>query len=484
MILKNPQQTWNLQNTYSELPKKFHVKQVPAITKNPKLFYFNKKLAKQLSLDFLNDDILSIEKYLSGNIIPNGSVPIAQAYAGHQFGQFTMLGDGRAILLGEQINSNGKKFDIQLKGSGQTPYSRRGDGKATLSSMLREYIMSESMYHLGIPTTRSLAIIKTEDNIHRETNNEGGILTRIASSHIRVGTFEYARHFCTMEDFQIFIDYVINRHYPSITNTSNPYLDLLKTVMHKQIELIVDWMRIGFIHGVMNTDNMSISGETIDYGPCAFINKYDPTTVFSSIDRHGRYAFGNQPKIAYWNLTIFAGTLLPFISKNKNSAIQLAEEVLNDFPLEYSNKWHEMMQNKLGITNPIKEDKALIENLMQLMNKHKADYTNTFLGLTLNKSSNDVMFNSNEFNNWKEQWKHRLTNKEHSLKIMKMNNPTIIPRNHLVESALKNAIEGNKDELDALLRLTSNPYDYGSKQDYFQSIPEGFDESYKTFCGT
>ena len=209
-MLKNPQQTWNLQNTYSELPKKFHVKQVPAITKNPKLFYFNKKLAKQLSLDFLNDDILSIEKYLSGNIIPNGSVPIAQAYAGHQFGQFTMLGDGRAILLGEQINSNGKKFDIQLKGAGQTPYSRRGDGKATLSSMLREYIMSESMYHLGIPTTRSLAIIKTEDNIHRETNNEGGILTRIASSHIRVGTFEYARHFCTMEDFQIFIDYVIN----------------------------------------------------------------------------------------------------------------------------------------------------------------------------------------------------------------------------------------------------------------------------------
>ncbi len=483
MIQKNHQE-WNLRNTYSDLPDCFHEKRLPSSVIKPKLVYFNNDLAKRMNLDFLIDDTFLIENVFSGNEIPKDAIPIAQAYAGHQFGHFTMLGDGRAILLGEQIDSNGKVHDIQLKGSGQTSYSRRGDGKATLSSMLREYIMSESMHHLGIPTARSLAVVETGEKVYRETSNDGAILTRISSSHIRVGTFEYARHFCSKEDFQTFINYVINRHYPEISTNENPPLELLKVVMHKQIELIVHWMRVGFIHGVMNTDNMSISGETIDYGPCAFINKYDPKTVFSSIDMHGRYAFDNQPKIAYWNLTVFAGTLLPLISNDNDEAMRLAKKNLDDFPEEYSKKWHQMMQKKLGIIKPRKEDVTLIRNLIQLMKDHGADYTNTFAALTLNKSSNDSMFSSNEFNDWKKQWKKRIKNSNNSLKLMQKNNPLTIPRNHLIESALDNAIQGNKTEFNELLNIMKNCHDYNAQHDDFQSIPEGHDESYKTYCGT
>tara|TARA_Y100001970_G_scaffold23435_1_gene27551 strand:- start:31197 stop:32645 length:1449 start_codon:yes stop_codon:yes gene_type:complete len=482
--MKNSNEKWNLKNTYSTLPDCFYKKIKPTLVQNPKIFFFNKSLAKKLNLDFLNYSPSLIAEYLSGNKLPKGSCPIAQAYAGHQFGHFTMLGDGRAILLGEQKARNKKLYDIQLKGSGKTPFSRNGDGRATLSSMLREYIISESMHYLKIPTSRSLAVLGTGEKVSRNLIADGGILTRVVSSHIRVGTFEYGRNFCKQEDFQKFIDYVIERHYPEILHNKLPYLELLKIIMKKQIDLIVEWNRVGFIHGVMNTDNMSILGETIDYGPCAFMNSYNPKTVFSSIDRNGRYSFGNQHKIAYWNLSVFAGTILSFIENDKNKAIELAQNVLNQFPVEYSNKWYQMMYRKLGIINPIEEDKLLIKKIFSLMEFYKADYTNTFAALTLKKTYKDPLSKTNEFSNWKKRWMKRIKNEKNSYEIMRKNNPIYIPRNHLVESALENAINGNKKEFEKILSLMSQTYNYSAKHDGFQTIPNNFDETYKTFCGT
>ena len=487
MLTNRNSQTWNFQNSYIELPAKLFMKQLPISVNNPQIIYFNKDLAKELGLEFISENQTMVADYFSGNKIPKGAAPIAQAYAGHQFGHFTMLGDGRVILLGEHIKPDNKRYDIQLKGSGQTPYSRGGDGRATLSSMLREYIISESIHHLGIPTTRSLAVTQTGEKVYRETVNDGAVLTRIASSHIRVGTFEYVNNFCSKEDLQIFIKYVIDRHYPEISGADNPALELLKVVMLRQIALIVNWLRVGFIHGVMNTDNMSIAGETMDYGPCAFMNRYNPRTVFSSIDINGRYAFGNQSTIAHWNLAVFASTLLPFISDNKEKAIQLAEETLNKFPEEFSMNWYQMMYKKLGILKPIQEDKVLVDMLLQLMDNHQADYTNTFAALTLNKVSDDSLFSSSQFNEWRKQWENRTNhtdNRINALKLMQTQNPLVISRNHLVESALENAIQGNKSQFNELLNLISKPYDYKSKHDNFQTIPAGFDDCYKTFCGT
>ena len=487
MQTKNNSQTWNFQNSYIELPTKLYTKQLPVSVKNPQIIYFNKSLAKELGLEFLSEEKVAVAEYLSGNKIPEGAALISQAYAGHQFGHFTMLGDGRAVLLGEQINKNNQRYDIQLKGSGQTPYSRSGDGRATLSSMLREYIISESIHHLGIPTTRSLAIVQTGEKVYREKVNDGAVLTRIASSHIRVGTFEYVINFCSKEDLEIFAKYVIDRHYPAISDADNPILELISVVMHKQIDLIVHWIRVGFIHGVMNTDNMSIAGETIDYGPCAFMNTYNPKTVYSSIDRNGRYAFGNQSTIAHWNLTVFASTLLPLISDDKEKAIQLAKDILNKFPDEYSKKWYQMMFKKLGITKPLKEDKVLVDTLLQLMDENKADYTNTFAALTLNKVSDDSLFTSNHFNDWRKQWGKRTNHTDRKikkLKLMQNQNPLVIPRNHLVESALEDAIQGNKSQFNELINLISKPYNYKPHHKNFQTIPSGFDDCYKTFCGT
>ena len=487
MLTKGNSQTWNFQNSYIELPAKLFMKQLPISVNNPQIIYFNKGLAKELGLEFISENQTMVADYFSGNKIPKGAAPIAQAYAGHQFGHFTMLGDGRVILLGEHIKPDNKRYDIQLKGSGQTPYSRGGDGRATLSSMLREYIMSESIHHLGIPTTRSLAVTQTGEKVYRENVNDGAVLTRIASSHIRVGTFEYVNNFCSKEDLQIFSKYVIDRHYPEISGADNPTLELLKVVMLRQIDLIVNWLRVGFIHGVMNTDNMSIAGETMDYGPCAFMNRYNPRTVFSSIDINGRYAFGNQSTIAHWNLAVFASTLLPFISDNKEKAIQLAEETLNKFPEEFSMNWYQMMYKKLGILKPIQEDKVLVDMLLQLMDNHQADYTNTFAALTLNKVSDDNLFSSSKFNEWRKQWENRTNhtdNRIKALKLMQTQNPLVISRNHLVESALENAIKGNKSQFNELLNLISKPYNYKSPHKIFQSIPSGFDDCYKTFCGT
>tara|TARA_Y100000996_G_scaffold414649_1_gene406171 strand:+ start:1372 stop:2820 length:1449 start_codon:yes stop_codon:yes gene_type:complete len=482
--MKNNNQNWNIENSYSKLPSKFYSKQLPEKVINPKKIYFNSNLALDIGLESLSE--IEILDYFSGNKIPKAAMPIAQAYAGHQFGHFTTLGDGRAILLGEQISPKNIRYDIQLKGSGKTPYSRRGDGRATLSSMLREYIISEAMHYLGIPTTRSLAIIQTGEKVYRDQIYDGGILTRVSSSHIRFGTFEFARKFCSKDDLEIFIKYVIDRHYPEISNADNSAIRLFELVMIKQIDLIINWMRVGFIHGVMNTDNMSISGETIDYGPCAFMNAYNPDTVFSSIDKSGRYSFGNQPNIMHWNLAIFANTLLPIISDNENKSIELIKEKLNKFSSIFSNNWYSMMYKKLGILEPIEKDKILVESLLELMKNYKADYTNTFAALTLNNRSNDSLFISNEFKKWRKKWKDRINFSDNSTKIFKLmhrQNPLVIPRNHLVELALEQSINGNFKYLNDLLDLVSNPYNYKSNYS-FQDTPKGFDDSYKTFCGT
>ena len=474
----------NLQNSYFQLPNCFYEKIKPSLVENPKLVYFNKKLAKSLNLDFLNDNKSLITNYFSGNILPDNSHPIAQAYAGHQFGHFTMLGDGRAILLGENKDSCNNLYDIQLKGAGKTSFSRAGDGRATLSSMLREYLISEAMYNLKISTTRSLAVIDSGEKVYRDTINNGGILTRIASSHIRVGTFEYAKHFCSNDDFKRFTDYVIKRHYPIIENHESPYLELLRLVMLKQIDLVIDWVRVGFIHGVMNTDNMTISGETIDYGPCAFLNTYDPKTVYSSIDHHGRYAFENQHKITYWNLSVFAGTILQFLDNDENKALDLAQNILDQFSVIYTKKWYKMMFDKLGISNPTERDKVLISDLLELMELKKADYTNTFAALTMNSYPKNSFFLSHEFDSWENKWKARVKYNEKSCSIMKQSNPIYIPRNHLVESALESVKSGNKKEFDKLLEAMSNTYNYDVKHDNLQSVPKDFDKSYKTYCGT
>jgi len=368
-------------NSYRTLPAKLFEECNPTAVAQPQLIILNEVLAKDLGLNFNGISNEEVAEFLSGNRIIEGAQPIAQAYAGHQFGYFNMLGDGRAILLGEHITPFNQRFDIQLKGSGETPYSRRGDGRATLSSMLREYIISEAMFALQIPTTRSLAVVSTGEEVHREYTHEGAVLTRIAASHIRVGTFEFVRRFNDVDTFKAFTNYTIQRHYPHLLHSENYALNFLKEVMEKQIDLIVNWMRVGFIHGVMNTDNMSICGESIDFGPCAFMNSYHPQTKFSSIDHQGRYAFENQAAIAKWNLSRFAETLLVLIDKDSAKAIDLAQGALNTFAEIFDKKWLQMMRNKLGMMGEEDGDDKIILDLLAWMQEHSADYTNTFIAL-------------------------------------------------------------------------------------------------------
>ncbi|MEM1340311.1 MAG: YdiU family protein [Bacteroidota bacterium] len=479
--------SWYLENTYASLPAVFFSPQQPVPVAKPEMVCFNERLANDLGLGFLNHEKENSVGYLSGNKIPDEAEPLAQAYAGHQFGHFTMLGDGRAVLLGEQLDPTGKRFDIQLKGAGQTPYSRRGDGRATLYSMLREYLISESMYHLGIPTTRSLSVVSTGEPVYRGTMHNGAVLTRIADSHIRVGTFEYARNFCSKEDLQALTTYTIQRHYPEITDTDNPALELLKAVMQTQIDLIVNWMRVGFIHGVMNTDNMSIAGETIDYGPCAFMNSYDPDTVFSSIDTNGRYAFGNQSHVAQWNLAIFAGALLPVIGESQQKALDLAREVIEGFEDKFTEKWYGMMFGKLGILHAEDKDKDLVDGLLSLMKTNKSDYTQVFLALQQDKEPGESLFKVEEFKAWVAKWKNTHLGGERKvpgLALMHTLNPKVIPRNHWVENVLEAAVEGNLSSFTQLLGILSRPYDNHSDSLQFEKIPEGFDAGYQTFCGT
>ncbi len=477
---------WNFDNTYSRLPDPFREKINPVKVKNPELVMLNKSLAEDLNLDFSGLDQAKLSALFSGNELPNNSRSIAQAYAGHQFGHFTMLGDGRAVLIGEHISKSNHRYDIQFKGSGKTAFSRNGDGRAALGPMLREYIISESMHFLNIPTTRSLAVAKTGEKVIRETQLEGAILTRVASSHIRVGTFQYIAARNKKGELEMLFEYVIKRHYPEIESSKNQALDLLNVVLNKQIELVVNWMRVGFIHGVMNTDNMSIAGETIDYGPCAFMDIYDPKTVFSSIDKLGRYAYCNQPIITKWNLSRFAECLIPLINGDQDKAIKLATEVIDTFEKKYEEKWLGMMRNKIGLADEDEKDKFLILDLLTWMHKNKVDYTNTFCHLMNFQTQNDIVYENNEFSDWKKRWQERLSQNSSSEKyinLMRSVNPLVIPRNHIVEDALKKANQGNFEPINNFLKILSSPYTDQKHITEYQ-IPSQSDENYQTFCGT
>ncbi len=479
---------WKFDNTYSKLPNYMLSKINPTPVKNPEILIFNYDLAKNIDLDFSKIRKTDIAAIFSGNKLPKGSEAISQAYAGHQFGHFTILGDGRAHMVGEHITKNKKRIDIQFKGSGQTPYSRNADGRAALGPMLREYLISESMYNLKIPTTRSLAVIKTGEDVIRETNLKGAILTRIASSHIRVGTFQYALISKDRKILKALLDYTINRHYPELKHSESPALDLLKIVLDKQVELVCNWMRVGFVHGVMNTDNMTISGETIDYGPCAFMDTYDPSAVFSSIDKLGRYSYFNQPRITKWNLERFAECLLPLIDIDSKKSVEIASNILNEFPNKYKNQWLNMMKSKLGLFGEDSNDEELIVELLAWMHKNKADYTNTFCYLMNKLEINDKIYKDQEFLNWEEKWKVRLKYKnqslEKSLLVMKESNPIIIPRNHIVEESINLAAEKNDmSKIFQMLNVIKNPMKYNSDVSNYQKKPNSR-KKYVTYCGT
>ena len=478
---------WNFDNSYARLPSSFKENIKPVIVKKPELLLLNEKLADDLDLDFSNIERKKLAEMFAGNILPNGSDTIAQAYAGHQFGHFTMLGDGRAVLIGEHINKKQERYDIQFKGSGRTSFSRNGDGRAVLGPMLREYLISEAINALNIPTTRSLAVVKTGEEVIRENLLPGAILTRVASSHLRVGTFQYIAARQNKDELKILFDYVVNRHYPELIGSKNRPIELLKIVLDKQINLVIDWMRIGFIHGVMNTDNMSISGETIDYGPCAFMDIYDPKTVFSSIDKMGRYAYCNQPMITKWNLARFAECLIPLIDSDQSKAINLATKEINSFDKKYEEKWLKMMGNKLGLSVIKDQDKSLILDLLTWMHQKKADYTNTFCYLMDEEVQKEKIYDDNNFITWKKRWKERLKKSDKSsinyLRLMKKFNPIVIPRNNKVEEALRAAEENNIDPFNKLLKILKNPY-VNQKEIKEYQIPSNTNENYQTFCGT
>lgn len=443
---------------------------------------FNHALAKSLGLEAELQDHAAL---FAGNEHAPGAQPLAQAYAGHQYANFTMLGDGRAILLGEHITPNGGRFDIQLKGSGPTPFSRRGDGRAALGPMLREYIISEAMNTLGIPTTRSLAVVTTGEPVYREQKQPGAVLTRVAASHIRVGTFEYAAARQEKTALQALADHTLQRHYPEVADAESPYLAFFEAVMERQATLIAQWQLVGFIHGVMNTDNMALSGETIDYGPCAFMDAFDPATVFSSIDRHGRYAYGQQPHIAQWNLARLAEALLPLLHDDEAKAIDIANEAIESFETRFKRHWLAGMRAKLGLFTEESDDPALIASLLDWMQQTKVDFTNTFRALS--STSSATLSQAPAYLDWHQRWQSRLSQQPQSqqevIELMQRHNPAFIPRNHKVEEALAAAVE--KDDLSVMHRLLAvlaMPYDHS--QDHPEYAEPSSSESYRTFCGT
>ena len=477
---------WHFDNSYSKLSKTFKEDIKPTPVHEPELVILNEELAKNLNLNFSGIDKKKLAEIFSGNSLPDGTNSIAQAYAGHQFGHFTMLGDGRAVLLGEHLINKKQRIDIQFKGSGRTSFSRGGDGRAALGPMLREYIISEAINALNIPTTRSLAVVKTGEKVVRENLLNGAILTRVASSHIRVGTFQYIAATQNVDDLNTLVDYTIDRHYPEIKSSKNKALDLLSLVMERQCQLVVNWMRVGFIHGVMNTDNMAISGETIDYGPCAFMDQYDPKTVFSSIDKFGRYAFSNQPPITKWNLARFAECLIPLIDKDEETAIKIATELIDNFQNIYEEKWLNMMRDKLGLFGDDKNDQILINKLLNWMKNNNADYTNTFCHL-MGVELDDEIYKNDDFKDWYNEWQKRLklnNSSDKHLELMKKNNPLVIPRNHKVEEALTDADKGNLETMNKFLKVLSNPYSVQENIIEFQKPAPISDEKYQTFCGT
>jgi uncharacterized protein YdiU (UPF0061 family) len=473
--------------SYARLPPRFYARLKPTPVRNPHLVKFNHALAEELGLDTKRLESEGGAAFFSGNRVPDWAEPLAMAYAGHQFGRFVpQLGDGRAILLGEIIGRDGKRRDLHLKGAGRTPFSRRGDGRAALGPVLREYIISEAMHALGIPTTRSLAVVTTGEPVFRETALPGAVLARVAASHIRIGTFEYFAAQGDGEAIKILADYALARHYPALQETPNPALALLEAVCDAQATLIARWMQVGFIHGVMNTDNMTIAGETIDYGPCAFMDMYDPATVFSSIDHQGRYAFGNQPRIAQWNLARFADALLPLLDDNHEKALALAEETTTQFAERFARYWHDGMRRKLGLTSEQPDDAGLIHVLLHLMKEHGADYTNTFRLLCAVAEGSEAPAG---YEAWVTRWQTRLRQELYSpyeaAALMRTNNPAFIPRNHRVEAAINAAVnQGDVAPLETLLAVLATPFNEKPDHAEYSNLPTPSERVCQTFCGT
>jgi serine/tyrosine/threonine adenylyltransferase len=484
------------QNSYAALPANFFARVSPTPVASPRLIRLNRPLALDLGLD---PDMLEKPEgaeILSGKILPAGADPIAMAYAGHQFGHFVpQLGDGRAILLGEVIDKGGIRRDIQLKGSGPTPFSRRGDGRAALGPVLREYIVSEAMFALGIPTTRSLAAVVTGESVIRETALPGAVLTRVAASHIRVGTFQYfaARH--DTEAVRRLADHVIGRHYQELAGIERPYPALMSAVIARQAELVACWLLVGFIHGVMNTDNTSISGETIDYGPCAFLDHYDPAQVFSSIDEFGRYAYANQPKIALWNLTRFAECLLPLLSDDQDKAVGEAQERLGAFADVFNSAYEAGLRKKLGLFTERDDDRLLAGALLEAMARGKADFTLTFRRLSdaVHGGSSEMVrqlfFEPAGFDEWAARWRQRLAQEPQSpterQAVMRAVNPGFIPRNHRIEAVIAAAVtDDDYAPFEQLLRVLAKPFEDQPAFAGYANPPEAHERVCQTFCGT
>jgi serine/tyrosine/threonine adenylyltransferase len=495
--MTQPALRFTFDNSYRRLPDRFYARLSPTPVAAPGLVKLNAALLEELGVDPSAANPETAALLFAGNRIPEGADPIAMAYAGHQFGNFVpQLGDGRAILLGEVIDRSGQRRDIQFKGSGRTPFSRSGDGRAALGPVLREYILGEAMHALGIPTTRALAAVTTGEPVYRETILPGAILTRVAASHIRVGTFELFASRGDVEGVRHLADHVIARHYPDAGRADSPYLALIEAIVERQAALIAAWMHVGFIHGVMNTDNMAISGETIDYGPCAFMDVYDPATVFSSIDRGGRYAFGNQPGIAQWNLARFAETLLPLIDGASDAAIEQATDIIRGFFGRYEHHWTEGMQRKLGLSTSEPGDTELIHGLLDAMKASGADFTLTFRRLCDAASDQkadtgvrNLFVDRQAYDAWAAQWRSRLDRDPHSpserAERMRGVNPAVIPRNHRVEHALNAAVEqGDFGPFEAILRVLERPYEDRPELMGYADPPQDDERVLNTFCGT
>jgi serine/tyrosine/threonine adenylyltransferase len=484
-------------SSYGGLPERFFVRIAPTPVVEPRIVKLNHNLADELNLGWGELDANALAGLFSGNVLPPGAAPIAMAYAGHQFGHFVpQLGDGRAILLGEMRDRAGVHRDVQLKGCGRTPYSRSGDGRAALGPVLREYLVSEAMHALGIPATRALAAITTGESVRREALLPGAILTRVAASHVRVGTFEYFAARGDVAAIRILADYVIQRHYARVAHDKAPYLALLAEVVSRQASLIAEWMRVGFVHGVMNTDNMAVSGETIDFGPCAFVDAFDPAAVFSSIDERGRYAYGNQPHAAAWNLARFAETLLPLIDANPKRAIELASEVIAAFTVRFADCWLNGMRRKLGLSTNEAGDRGLVDDLLGAMHRNGADFTLTFRSLCEAAAepqdearARGVFGNTRNFDDWLQRWRARLARESPPplvrAQAMRQVNPAYIPRNHRIEQMIGAAVgHGDFAPFEELLAVLSQPYQDQAAFAAYANPPQPNERVLQTFCGT
>jgi uncharacterized protein YdiU (UPF0061 family) len=484
-------------SSYASLPERFFARVPPTRVAAPGLIKLNQALASDLNLDFSGFDAPALANLFSGNVLPQGTVPIAMAYAGHQFGHFVpQLGDGRAILIGEMRDRAGVLRDIQLKGCGRTPYSRSGDGRAALGPVLREYLVSEAMHALGIPTTRSLAAVTTGESVQREMTQPGAILTRVAASHVRVGTFEYFAARGDVAGTKILADYVIDRHYPLCAHDSSRYLALLQQVVSRQAALVARWMNVGFIHGVMNTDNMAVSGETIDFGPCAFMDTYDPATVFSSIDQRGRYGYANQPNAALWNLARFAESLLPLIDADTQRAIAAATEAIATFETLFKDCWLDGMRRKLGLSAAEPGDRQLAEDLLQAMQRNQADFTLSFRALcaaALDGQGDGLVreyfVNSADYDEWALRWRARMSREamlpRARAESMQQANPAYIPRNHRVEQVIVAAVERSDfAPFEELSQVLAAPYLSRAAFSGYANPPQPAERVLQTFCGT